>query len=370
MASLGMHPRLAHMVLRARDLGCGALACQLAALLGERDILTGQPGEQRDSDIRRRVETLRSGDQKLWSVRQVAAQARQWQRQLGIAAGTGNVGDTGRVLALAYPDRIAQRRPGSDGQYRLSNGRGAFFLKMEPLAAEDFLAVADLDGAKREARIFLAAPLTLAEIEEDFADTIETVEFVAWDSREEAVLARRQRRLGELVLKDEPLPDPGGARTAQAFCQGIRELGLAVLPWTRELENFRARVEFLRRFEPEGSGWPDLSDDALLASLEDWLAPFLTGTDAPRPPEAAGPRLRAQVAAALGPAARPGGGGTRPMSPFRADRASRSTIPAATCPCWRCGFRRCSAWPKRRSSPMGGCRWCSICCRRPTGRCR
>jgi ATP-dependent helicase HrpB len=277
MASLGMHPRLAHMVLRARDLGCGALACQLAALLGERDILTGQPGEQRDSDIRRRVETLRSGDQKLWSVRQVMAQARQWQRQLGIAAGTGNVGDTGRVLALAYPDRIAQRRPGSDGQYRLSNGRGAFFLKMEPLAAEDFLAVADLDGAKREARIFLAAPLTLAEIEEDFADTIETVESIVWDSREEAVLARRQRRLGELVLKDEPLSDPGGARTAQAFCQGIRELGLAVLPWTRELENFRARVEFLRRFEPEGSGWPDLSDDALLSSLEDWLAPFLTG---------------------------------------------------------------------------------------------
>ena len=277
MASLGMHPRLAHMVLRARDLGCGALACQLAALLGERDILTGQPGEQRDSDIRRRVEALRAGDQKLWSVRQVAAQARQWQRQLGIAAGTGSVADTGRVLALAYPDRIAQRRPGSDGQYRLSNGRGAFFLKMEPLAAEDFLAVADLDGAKREARIFLAAPLTLAEIEEDFADTIETVEFVAWDSREEAVLARRQRRLGELVLKDEQLTDPGGARTAQAFCQGIRELGLAVLPWTRELENFRARVEFLRRFEPEGSGWPDMSDDALLASLEDWLAPFLIG---------------------------------------------------------------------------------------------
>jgi ATP-dependent helicase HrpB len=277
MASLGMHPRLAHMVLRARNLGCGALACQLAALLGERDILTGQPGEQRDSDIRRRVETLRSGDQKLWSVRQVTAQARQWQRQLGIAAGTGNVGDTGRVLALAYPDRIAQRRPGSDGQYRLSNGRGAFFQKMEPLAAEDFLAVADLDGAKREARIFLAAPLTLAEIEEDFADTIEISESIAWDSREEAVLARRQRRLGELVLKDEPLPDPGGARTAQAFCQGVRELGLAVLPWTRELENFRARVEFLRRFEPEGSGWPDLSDDALLASLEDWLAPFLTG---------------------------------------------------------------------------------------------
>ena len=91
------------------------------------------------------------------------------------------------------------------------------------------------------------------------------------------MLARRQRRLGELVLKEEQLTDPGGARTAQAFCQGIRELGLALLPWTRELENFRARVEFLRRFEPEGSGWPDMSDDALLASLEDWLAPFLTG---------------------------------------------------------------------------------------------
>ncbi|UEM22995.1 ATP-dependent helicase HrpB [Skermanella mucosa] len=281
MASLGMHPRLAHMVLAGDRLGCGALACEIAALLGERDILAGPSaggaGEPRDGDLRRRVELLRSSDRSGWTVKQVARQARQWQRQLGIGPGGGGVADTGRVLALAYPDRIGQRRPGSDGQYRLSNGRGAYFLKMEPLAAEEFLAVADLDGAKREARIFLAAPLTLAELEEDFADTIETVEFVAWDGREEAVLARRQRRLGELVLKDEPLPDPGGARTAAALCQGIRELGLAVLPWTRELENFRARVEFLRRVEGPDGDWPDLSDAALLDTLEDWLAPFLTG---------------------------------------------------------------------------------------------
>jgi ATP-dependent helicase HrpB len=281
MASLGMHPRLAHMVLVADRQGRGALGCEIAALLGERDILRGQPGEQHDSDLRHRVEALRAAEAGAqrgnWIVKQVLAQARQWRRQLGIAAGTGTVADTGRVLALAYPDRIAQRRSGGGAQFRLSNGSGAFFQRMEPLAAEDYLAVADLDGAKREARIFVAAPLTLADLEEDFPDTVETVEFVSWDSRDEAVLARRQRRFGELVLKDEPLPDPGGARSAEAFCQGIRELGLAALPWTKELENLRARVQFLRRVEGDGSGWPDMSDEALLDTLEDWLAPFLTG---------------------------------------------------------------------------------------------
>jgi ATP-dependent helicase HrpB len=279
MAGLGMHPRLAHMVLRSKEMGLGALACDIAALLGERDILTGQPGG-RDSDLRLRVEALRAPDRRNWQVQQVNRQARQWQRQLGIRGDGGAVQgsvsmDVGRVLALAYPDRIAQRRSGSDGQYRLSNGRGAYFQNLEPLAAEDFLVVADLDGARREARIFLAAPVTLAELEEDFPDLIETTEFVQWDSRDEAVQARRQRKLGELVLKDEALPDPGGNRTAAALCQGIRELGLGVLPWTRELDNLRARVGFLRRSGDDG--WPDLSDDALLATLEDWLAPFLNG---------------------------------------------------------------------------------------------
>src|SRR6185437_4951333 len=128
--------------------------------------------------------------------------------------------DSGRVLALAYPDRIAQRRAGSHGQFLLSNGRGAELPAADPLAAEEFLAVAELDGDKRVARIFLAAPLSRGEIEEDFADAVAAVETVAWDDRAAAVLARRQQRLGALVLKDEPLAQPPAERVAAAMLDG------------------------------------------------------------------------------------------------------------------------------------------------------
>jgi ATP-dependent helicase HrpB len=271
MAGLGMHPRLAHMVLRGRERRRGALACELAALLEERDILRGE----RDADLRRRVQLLRQGAP--GPAREVARLARDWQRRLKLPPGDGSAADTGPLLALAYPDRIAQRRPGPEPRYRLSNGGGAVFAGAEPLAAEDWLAVADLDGDRREARIFLAAPLTLPEIEDLFADRIRTQDLIAWDGREQAVLARRRRRLGELVLKDEPLPDPPPDAVAAALAAGIRELGLGVLPWTPDLESVRARIGFLRRIEGPESGWPDVADPALLATLEEWLVPYLGG---------------------------------------------------------------------------------------------
>ncbi|HEY0835469.1 MAG TPA: ATP-dependent helicase C-terminal domain-containing protein, partial [Azospirillum sp.] len=292
MAGFGVHPRLSHMMLAGKERGLGGLACQVAALLGERDIVKAQPGF-RDSDLRLRVELLRGldDDGKLRAGRglsverggaqQALKQSRQWMRQLRVNAGEGEAGATGLLVALAYPDRIGQRRSGGSGaggqaaQYRLSNGRGAFFAQPEPLSAEDWLAVADLDGAAREARIFLAAPVTLAELEDAFAGQIRTETVVAWDGREQAVLARRRRMLFALALEDKRLPDPPADTVAAAMIQGIREIGLACLPWTDELRKWQARVEFLRRVE--GEEWPDVSDAALLDTLADWLAPFLSG---------------------------------------------------------------------------------------------
>jgi ATP-dependent helicase HrpB len=278
MSALGMHPRLAHMVLEGEARGFGDLACELAALLSERDVLRGQ----RDADLRTRVEMLRHGGGP-GPLHQIRQQARQWRRQVapGGKAAQGSPGDAGLAVALAYPDRIAQRRPGGgpngEATYRLSNGKGSFFQGLDPLAGEPFLAVADLDGDRRNARIRLAAPVSQAEIEDLFADRLREVAFVAWDPREEAVQARRQRRLFELVLEDRPMKDPPKERVAAAVCEGIRQIGLHALPWGRETEQFRARVGFLRRAEGEAAGWPDLSDAALLAGLEDWLAPFLDG---------------------------------------------------------------------------------------------
>ncbi|RUQ66140.1 ATP-dependent helicase HrpB [Azospirillum doebereinerae] len=292
MARLGVHPRLARMMLDGAALGLGPLACTVAALLGERDIVRAQPGF-RDADLRLRVDLLRGEERGGHGAargigvdrnraKQAVRQAQAWRRQLNLRddRNGGDSGAVGRLLALAYPDRIGQRRPGGNpggvaAQYRLSGGRGAYFQEAEPLSAEDWLVVADLDGAARESRIFLAAPVTLAELEDAFADRIRTEDVVVWDGREQAVLARRRRMLFALVLKDERLSKPPADAMTAAMVEGVRAMGLACLPWTNELRAWRTRLAFLRR--REGEDWPDLSDEALLAGLEDWLAPFLDG---------------------------------------------------------------------------------------------
>jgi ATP-dependent helicase HrpB len=274
MAALPLHPRLAHMVFKAMTLGRGGLAAELAALLSERDILNNA----RDADMRLRVEMLR--DPRGQPVDRGGLQrcrdaARQLRRQLGLSFEETSVEDTGLLLAFAYPDRIALGRGGDGLHYRLSNGRGAFFPQPEPLATSEALAVAELDGERRDARIFLAAPLTLAEIETHFAERIAVVESVQWDGREQAVAARRQRRLGELVLSDIRLVDPEPSAVTAALLQGIREMGLDCLPWRPAADALRARLNFLRR--TEGEVWPDCSDEALLETLDVWLAPWLEG---------------------------------------------------------------------------------------------
>ncbi len=286
MARLALHPRLAHMVLRGRRLGLAGLACDLAALLEERDVLRAGRGF-RDGDIRLRIEALRTGEGfdprhglaiDRGALSRVRQAAREWRRRLGLKAGEqqGDVARCGVLLAFAYPDRIARRRPGSDPRYAMANGHGAVFAGHEPLAAEEWLALAELDGDRRDARIFLAAPLCRAEIDEHFAADIETVEVCAWDGREEAVSARRQRRLWRLVLEDVPSKAAGAEDMAAAMAVGIRAMGPECLPWTPELDRLRRRVAFIRGLEPE-SGWPDLSDAALTATLEQWLAPHLGG---------------------------------------------------------------------------------------------
>lgn len=283
LLALPLHPRLAHMLVRGRTLGLGVAACDLAALLSERDLL--QRGrEAPEADIRLRLALLRRdadfapGSRVSVQQGRIAALRRtadDLRRRLGIAAQDGSLEDAGRLLALAYPDRIAQRRGTGGNRYRLANGKGALLPEHDPLAGAEYLAAAQLDGAAREARIFLAAPLARGVLESGFASRIAQHDAVAWDTQQQAVMARRQRRLGALVLDDRPLPDPDPATVTAALLAGIRQAGLPVLPWTDQLRAWQARVQFLRRIE--GTRWPDVGDEHLLATLEDWLAPFLGG---------------------------------------------------------------------------------------------
>lgn len=281
MARLPQHPRLAHMALKGRERGLGGLACDLAALLEERDVLRFGP-ESRDGDLRLRLDALRGEERGLPIDRAALARARQsakdMRRRLGLRGGeqAGARGDCGPLLALAYPDRVARRRPGGEPRYAMAGGGGALFPRHEPLAAEEWLALAETDGDRREARIFLAAPLALAEIEDLFAEHIRDESVCRWDGREEAVHARRRRVLWSLVLEDKPQKDPDRAAQAAAMAEGVRQMGLGCLPWSPAAETLRRRVAFVRALEPEAD-WPDLSDAALLDGVGDWLLPYLSG---------------------------------------------------------------------------------------------
>jgi ATP-dependent helicase HrpB len=277
MARLGTHPRLAHLLLRARDAGAVATGATLAALLGERDLLRGR---ERDADLRTRLELLAgaSGDVDAGARQRVRRAADLLRRQLGVPGDASRIDSAaaGWLLACAYPDRIGRSREAGSGRYLLANGRGARFTEPQSLAASEFIVAAELDAREREARILLAAPLSQEELETHFHADITESASVGWDSREQAVLARRQRRLGALVLSDQPQRQPDAAAVAAALMTGIRELGLESLPWTPELRQWQARVQLLRREDP-AADWPEVGDAALLATLEQWLAPWLTG---------------------------------------------------------------------------------------------
>ncbi len=296
MASLGIHPRLAHMVVRGSERGDAPLACRLAALLGERDILrsdaTAGPPE---ADIRLRLEALgvdgdvprfvRGMQVDVELARRVRQEADQLIRQIGAGgAPAGESGDAaGALLALAYPDRIAQRRPGGahgsraasgGGRYLLRNGRGAALPTPQALSDSPYIVAAEVDDQRPESRIFLAAPLELETIEAELGDQITEEQLVEWDEAAQAVVARRRERLGAIVLREAPVPNPDAGRVAVALLDALRRSGIDALPWNERAQRLRARLRFVRALDPS---WPDVSDAALERTIDDWLAPQLIG---------------------------------------------------------------------------------------------
>lgn len=286
MLKPGLPPRLAHLLVRGRDAGLGRLAADLAALLAERDLLGWQAG----ADIHARLALLRGERHDTRADQGRLRLVRDSARRL---TGSGNdqsdgkrgdksraehrdsPADVGRLLALAWPDGIARRRPGREPRYLLANGRGAMLAPDDPLAGEPWLVAVELDGQSREARIFQAAPVDQADIETLFASHISQHDEFGWDAASAAVTARRSRRLGAITLSENPLPRPDPETLLPAFIAGLQETGSSALPWTPALRQWQARVGILHRLDPEV--WPDVSDAALMASLADWAAPWLQG---------------------------------------------------------------------------------------------
>ncbi|SDT34038.1 ATP-dependent helicase HrpB [Pseudomonas oryzae] len=288
MAALPAHPRLAHLLLRGQSLGLGALAADLAALLSERDILRGgQRGG--GADLHARLALL-SGDSRGSRTSQGGVQrARQLARQFRSLLPRGAaqaVADPehprwlGCLLAFAYPDRIARQRRAAGADYRLANGRAAQFGEPDALMKHEWLVIADLGSrqGQREERIYLAADLDPALFDGPLAEQVSASEVLDWDEREGVLRAERQRRVGELVLSSEALAGLDEEARGRALLGLVRRKGLELLPWTPELRQWQARVALLRRLDLADKGaseWPDVADAALLASLEDWLLPYL-----------------------------------------------------------------------------------------------
>jgi ATP-dependent helicase HrpB len=286
MADLTMHPRLAHMLLHAIPLQLGHLACDLAALLNERDIVRG-PSGWRNADLRLRLDVLYGQhDHAIGATvdraacQRVKRTADLWRRQLAQSSSSNRpagLDEVGRLLAIAYPDRIAQHQHRNEARYLMANGRGALFVHPDPLGSEDYLVIADLDGGSQWARIDLAAPVALHELEALYADQIQVRDEVVWDETTQSVRATRQRRLGCLVLSEQGLSQPDPSIMTTVLLQGLYRAGLDKLAWTTELRQWRARVAFLRRVEGPASQWPDVSDQALRETLAAWLGPYLSG---------------------------------------------------------------------------------------------
>ncbi|MBS0235439.1 MAG: ATP-dependent helicase HrpB [Proteobacteria bacterium] len=265
LRSLPLPPRLARMVLKAREGGSGQRAAEIAAILVERGI------GGNDIDLSLRIENFRRDRSR--RAENMRALSRQWARASHNELAPRSELSPAALLALAYPERIAKNR-GKRGSFLLANGRAGQIDESHHLATAPYLVVGELQGRAAATRIMLAVAAEDSEIEVLAADRIETHDELVFDKEARAVRARRVRRLGAIALKSETRPIHAEDDAASVLARGAADLGIASLPWTKSQIQLRNRVSFLRRNDET---WPDLSDDALASTIDNWLASFLAG---------------------------------------------------------------------------------------------
>ena len=292
LLTLGVHPRIGHMLLESINLNATDFACLLAATIEERDVLQGE--ERFNPDFMARVNKVIEGSNNNRTISQIRKQAKNLNnktRKLELNSKyssnsnhqkTGKLSErdlhqskplTAVLLAMVFPDRLAQKRGNG---YRLANGSGAivgddFFL------LDDYLVVVRLGGHGATPKIFQAIPIDISEIENYFGSLIEEKEEVYWNEKTQSVKGEVNRKLNELVLDSKPLTNIDPSLIQQGIINAIKKKGINSLPWSKELRQWQARVSALRNIERFKSDFPDVSDGFLLENLSDWLAPYLNG---------------------------------------------------------------------------------------------
>ena len=281
MLTLGTHPRLAAMLLSARGEEDRALACDLAALVEARDPL--RSGGDALAARWRALAAFRqgrvAGDAHRSGLAAIDAAAKQWRRRLRTDAAPPREIEAhrlGDLLAHAFPDRIAHQHPADPRRYQLANGRMARIFDDSAMFGEPWIVVAELRYEAKDALILRAAPVDEARLRQDFAERFTSEDAVRWDAGRRALSAQRETRFDQIVLETKPAGRVDPQHAAAALTEAVRELGLDSLPWSDSLRQWRERVRSLREWMPELE-LPDLSDEALLASLGDWLQPAFAG---------------------------------------------------------------------------------------------
>ncbi|WP_426421326.1 ATP-dependent helicase HrpB [Bradyrhizobium genosp. A] len=265
LRALALPPRLARMIVDSHRAGAGEEAAEIAAILTER----GLGGDSADLE-HRRDQFRRDRSPRAASARDLA---RRWASQVAASekAGQQEGLSTGLMLAYAFPDRVARNR--GNGSFVLANGRGAAVEQTSSLARAPYIAIGEMTGTAASGRILLAAPIAEDDIERHFAEHIDTADEIFFDRGAMALRARRKRVLHAITLSEATLAVSPSEDTARIFADGLIAAGLDRLPWSKAAKQWRDRVMFLRK--AEGDGWPDLSDDGLIARRDDWLVPAL-----------------------------------------------------------------------------------------------
>jgi len=282
MTSFGLHPRLAHTMIKAKEMELSYEVSLLCILVTEKDIYTSS---YRSSDIQERVSVLhdvRRGkhfNTNYIDIKQCKFLLQSAKRIENRQTEDIDLDMLGVLLALAYPDRIAQRRTETGSSYLLSNGKGAFLHKEDDLFNTPYLVVSDLDGKADNALIYKAVPLSLAQIEEYLNELLEKKEQVTWNAEAGRVEARQITTLDALVLKETQKQNISMEEVSTALINAIQELGLSALTWNKESLILRHRLNFLNAHKEllGSSKFPDFSDETLVKNMHEWLTPYVEG---------------------------------------------------------------------------------------------
>ncbi|MBU8909737.1 MAG: ATP-dependent helicase HrpB [Desulfobacterales bacterium] len=286
MSSAGLHPRLAHMIIKASEKNHGLLACRIAAFLNERDFILFDQ-KTFDPDIRLRLEIIDAftSKKKTWQkgfkinkgvIHRIIESEKKTARDFGIKPTKTDIEKAGTLLAHAYPDRIAKKRDNRNNTFLMASGKGAYFTGINNVSLNDYIVAVHLDGNLQNAKIFLAVPYSKQDLETDFCDRLKSVHTILWDKKTNGVRAKKEIRFETLVIHHQSISDIDPDMACDILIREIQRRGLAILPWTKRLTSLKDRAVFLKntgRFQD----LPDLSDKTLEKNMAIWLKPFLTG---------------------------------------------------------------------------------------------